>query len=73
LTAEIAIADGTRFVTAPDLTADALVKSFERRSFALIELEGGSVYLNPAHVAYVRDLEQRDRDPSASLETDSRQ
>jgi hypothetical protein len=54
--AEIVMADGTRFVTAPSVTADSLKKDFERRSFAEIELEDEMIYINPAHVAYIREV-----------------
>jgi hypothetical protein len=54
--AEIVMADGTRFVTAPSATADSLRKNLERRSFAEIDLEDGTIYVNPAHVAYIRDV-----------------
>ena len=54
MAAEIVMADGTRFVTEPSATAESLVKNFERRSFAEIRLEGETVYINPAHVAYIR-------------------
>ncbi len=55
MAAEIMMADGTRFVTVPSTTAESLVKNFERRSFAAIQLEDETVYINPAHVAYIRD------------------
>jgi hypothetical protein len=57
VTAEIVMADGTRFLTAASVTADALTKSFERRSFAQVELEDETVYINPAHVAFIREQE----------------
>jgi len=53
--AEIVMTDGTRFLAAQSTSADSLTRSFERRSFAEIELEDETVYINPAHVAYVRD------------------
>jgi hypothetical protein len=53
--AEIVMSDGTRFVTTPSTKADSLIKNFERRSFAQIELEDEIIYINPAHVAYIRD------------------
>ena len=56
MAAEIVMADGTRFVTAPSATADSLRKNLERRSFAEIDLEDGTIYVNPAHVAYIRDV-----------------
>ena len=56
MAAEIVMTDGTRFVTTPATTAETLTKSLERRSFAQIELEEGTIYVNPAHVAYVRTL-----------------
>ena len=55
MAAEIVMADGTRFVTVASTTAESLVKNFERRSFAEIQLEGEIVFINPAHVAYIRD------------------
>ncbi len=55
LAAEIMMADGTRFVTVPSTTAESLVKNFERRSFAAIQLEDETVYVNPVHVAYIRE------------------
>jgi hypothetical protein len=58
LAAEIVMTDNTRFVTKATTTADSLIKNFERRSFAAIELdEGETVHINPAHVAYIRDVE----------------
>jgi hypothetical protein len=59
------MADGTRFVAMPPATADALIKSFERRSFVEIQLEEGTVYLNPAHVAFVRNLPGGSEDSSS--------
>jgi hypothetical protein len=55
MAAEIVMTDGTRFVTLPSTTAGSLIKNFERRSFVEIELEDETVYINPAHVAFVRD------------------
>ncbi len=55
MTAEIVMADGTRFVTVPSTTAESLVKNFERRSFAAVQLEDETVYINPAHVAYIHE------------------
>jgi hypothetical protein len=53
--AEIVMTNGTRFLTTPSTTAALLTKTLERRSFAQVELEDETVYVNPAHVAYVRD------------------
>ena len=49
------MADGTRFITVASTTAESLVKNFERRSFAAIELEDETIYINPVHVAYIRE------------------
>jgi hypothetical protein len=54
--AEIVMTDGSRFVTTASTTADSLTKDLERRSFAEIELEDETIYINPAHVAYIRDV-----------------
>jgi hypothetical protein len=54
--AEIVMTDGSRFVTTASTTADSLTKDLERRSFAEIELEDETIYINPAHVAYIREL-----------------
>jgi hypothetical protein len=49
------MADGTQFVTSGSATAATLTKAFERRSFVEVTLKEGTVYINPAHVAYIRD------------------
>jgi hypothetical protein len=54
--AEIVMVNGTRFVTEPSASAGVLVKTFERRSFVQIQLEDEIVYINPAHVAFIRDI-----------------
>jgi hypothetical protein len=54
--AEIAMIDGTKFLTMPGTTADSLIQNLERRSFAEIESEDGAVRINPAHVVYIRDV-----------------
>jgi hypothetical protein len=58
MTAEISMTDGTtKFVTVAAMTAVSLVESFERHGFVKIDLEGnGIVYINPAHVASIRDV-----------------
>jgi hypothetical protein len=56
MTAESRMTDGTtKFVTA--MTAESLVESLERHGVVKIDLEGnGIVYINPAHVASIRDV-----------------
>ena len=66
MTAEIVMIDGARFVTIPSTAAETLIEGFERRSFVQIELDEGPVFLNPAHVAYVRDLRESDQDSTGS-------
>lgn len=58
MAAEISMTDGaTKFVTIPTMTAESLVEDFERHGFVKIHLEGnGIAYINPAHVASIRDL-----------------
>ena len=58
MAAEISMTDGTtKFVTVPTMTAESLVENFERHGFVEIHLEGnGIVYINPAHVASIRDV-----------------
>jgi hypothetical protein len=58
MAAEISMTDGTtKFVTVPAMTAESLVENFERHGFVKIDLEGnGIVYINPAHVAFIRDV-----------------
>ena len=55
MSAKITMTDGTQFVTTGSATAATLTKAFERRSFAEVTLKEGTVYINPAHVSYVRD------------------
>jgi hypothetical protein len=55
VSAKITMTNGTQFVTTGSATAATLTKAFERRSFAEVESTDGTVYINPAHVAYIRD------------------
>ena len=55
MSTKITMTNGTQFVTTGSATAATLTKAFERRSFAAVESTEGTVYINPAHVAYVRD------------------
>jgi hypothetical protein len=55
VSAKITMTNGTQFVATGSATAATLTKAFERRSFAEVESTEGTVYINPAHVAYVRD------------------
>jgi hypothetical protein len=55
--AEITMADGARYVTRDPTDAESLIKKFERRSFVAVELgDGTTVYINPLHVAVIRDV-----------------
>jgi hypothetical protein len=51
------MADGARYVTRDPTDAESLIKKFERRSFVAVELgDGTTVYINPLHVAVIRDV-----------------
>ena len=58
MAAEITMADGTRYVTPAETDAESLTKKFERRSFVAVELEAETIYINPAHVAVIRDIDR---------------
>lgn len=58
MAAEITMADGSRFLTPAATDAESLTKKFERRSFVAVELEAETIYINPAHVAVIRDVDR---------------
>ena len=57
MAAEIIMTDGmTKFVTIASTTPQSLVEGLERHRFVEIDLEEDKVvYINPLHVAYIRD------------------
>jgi hypothetical protein len=53
---EITMADGTHFVATGETDAESMTKKFERRGFVAVELETETIYINPVHVAVIRDV-----------------
>ena len=53
---KIKMTDGTQIVANGSATGATLTKAFERRGFVEVMSDEGIVYINPAHVAYIRDV-----------------